>query len=105
MTLYVPANGEYVMSAPETEDADVYLTKDGMITWNLSMSECTLELNKGNNEGYGLLLVKKAPSVATGVENGEVLNGANGVQKVIIDEHVYILRDGKMYGVDGKKIK
>lgn len=105
LTLYVPANGEYVMSAPETEDADVYLTKDGMITWNLSMSECTLELNKGNNEGYGLLLVKKAPSVATGVESTEYRVQNTDIQKVIIDEHVYILRDGKMYGVDGKKLK
>jgi len=106
LTLYAPEAGEYAISAPATADADIYLTKNGMIIWNLSMNECTLTLDKGNNEGFGLLLVKKAPEVSTGVEtvSGEWLE-VSGAQKVIIDEHVYILREGKMYGVDGKEVR
>ena len=104
LNLYAPANGEYTIAVPTATDAQVYLTKNGKVIWNLSMSECELDLTKGDNEGYGLKIVA-APKVSTGVENGELLNGANGVQKVIIDEHVFILRDGQMYDVTGKMVK
>jgi hypothetical protein len=105
LTLYAPNAGEYAISAPATAEADIYLTKNGMIIWNLSMNECTLTLDKGNNEGFGLLLVKKAPEISTGVESTEFSDQNSAVQKVIIDEHVYILRDGQMYDVTGKMVK
>jgi hypothetical protein len=104
--IYAPKAGKYTISVPTTrEDATLYLTKDGHIIWNLSMSDYELTLDKGTTEGYGLKLVAKAPMVPTDIENGELLNGANGVQKVIIDEHVYILRGGEMYDVTGKAVK
>ena len=104
--IYAPAAGEYAISVPAPKDnADLYLTKNGMIIWNLSMNECTLTLDKGNNEGFGLLLVKKAPEVSTGVESTEFSDQNSAVQKVIIDEHVYILREGQMYDVTGKMVK
>ena len=104
--IYAPAAGEYAISvAAPKENADLYLTKNGMIIWNLSMNECTLDLNKGANDGYGLLLVRKAPQVSTGVESTEFSDQNAAVQKVIIDEHVYILREGQMYDVTGKMVK
>ena len=103
LTLYAPNAGEYTISAPEMEDADIFLTYEGSIIWNLSMSEYTNDFAKGNNEGYGLILVKKAPQVITGVDNAEA-NEA-GVQKVIINDHVYILRAEQMYDVTGKMVK
>ena len=103
LTLYAPNAGEYTISVPEMENADLYLTYNGSIIWNLSMSEYTNDFAQGNNEGYGLILVKKAPQVTTGVDNAEA-NEA-GVQKVIINEHVYILRDQQMYDVTGKMVK
>ena len=103
LTLYAPNAGEYTISTPEMENADIYLTQNGSIIWNLSMGEYTNDFAKGNNEGYGLLLVKKAPNAATGVDN---VQGDN-VQctKVLINEHVYILRGGEMYDVTGKMVK
>lgn len=104
--MYAPKAGEYIISTVEaSENADLYLTKDGMIIWNLSMNECTMDLNKGNNEGFGLLLIKKAPAVATGIEQSEFSNQNSDVQKVIIDEKVFILRGGMMYDVTGKIVK
>ena len=104
--IYAPAAGEYAISVPAPKDnADLYLTKNGMIIWNLSMNECTLTLEKGNNDGFGLLLVKKAPQVSTGVESTEYGVQNSDIQKVIIDEHVYILREGQMYDVTGKMVK
>lgn len=103
LTLYAPNAGAYTIAVPEMENADIYLTYEGSIIWNLSMGEYTSDFAKGNNEGYGLLLVKKAPQVTTGVENAEA--NETGVQKVIINEHVYILRAEQMYDVTGKLVK
>lgn len=105
--LYAPADGQYIISTPsERDDATLYLTKDGTIIWDLTMSPYEAELTKGQNNGYGLLLQAKAPSVATGVDNVEGMNveGVN-VQKVIINDQVYILRGGQMYDVTGKMVK
>ena len=47
-------------------------------------------------------LVINAPAVVTGVDQ---IDAKADVQKVIIDEHVYILRGGQMYDVNGKMVK
>ena len=104
LSLYAPADGTYRIETPtENENADLYLTKDGRVMWNLSMSACEVELSKGTTESYGLLLVRKAPGVATGMENVQ----SDNVQctKVIIDNQVFILRGGQMYDVTGKAVK
>jgi hypothetical protein len=105
LTLYAPANGEYTIAAPEVENADLYLTKDGAIIWNLSMSAYPMELKKGNTEGYGLLLKAKAPQTPTGVEQSEVSHQPSDIQKIIINDNVFILRGGQMYDVTGKAVK
>ena len=103
--LYAPQAGEYTISAPEVEGYDVYLTREGDIIWNLSMSEYAADFAKGNNAGYGIRIVK-APKSPTDIDNVEGMNveGMN-VQKVIIDEHVYILRGEQMYDVTGKAVR
>ena len=99
-----PSAGEYTISvAAPKENADLYLTYNGSIIWNLSEGAYTVELPKGVTSGYGLVLQAKAPHVATGVDNAEA-NEA-GVQKVIINNHVYILRAEQMYDVTGKAVK
>ena len=42
---------------------------------------------------------------ATGIENGELLNGANGVQKVIRDGQLIIIKDGVEYNAQGQIVK
>ena len=42
---------------------------------------------------------------ATGFENGELINGENGVQKVLIDGELFILRGEKMYDAKGQLVK
>ena len=106
LTLYAPAAGEYTISAPQKEDVDVYLTLNGAVLWNISMSPYTLDLQKGNTEDYGLLLQKhNAPQVVTGVDNIDDAAENAGVQKVILNDHVYILRNGQRYDVTGKLAK
>ena len=101
--LDAPQAGEYTIAAPSMDNADLYLTYEGSIIWNLSMSEYVADFAKGNNEGYGLLLVRKAPNAATGVD--EVAGDKVQCTKVVIDDHVYILRGEQLYGIDGKMVK
>ena len=103
--IFAPQAGTYRIAMTSEDDAELYLTYNGRAIWNLSMSECELELAQGQNAGYGLRLVVKVPSVVTGIENSEVSDQKSDVQKVIIDEHVYILRGGQMYDVNGKMVK
>lgn len=44
---------------------------------------------------------KKAPQSITEIEEG---TQTNGPRKILINEHVYILRDGKVYDVTGKQM-
>lgn len=105
LTINALSAGTYTISTTATENATLYLTKNGRIYWNLTMGACELDLNQGQNNEYGLVLRAEVPAVTTGIENGELLNGENGVQKVVIDEHVYILRGGEMYDMTGKMVK
>lgn len=106
LVINTPKAGTYTMSTVANENADIYLTYEGSIIWNLSMGAYEIDLNKGTTNGYGLLLQAKAPQVVTGVDEvtGDGLQ-VTGVQKVIIDEHVFILRGGQMYDVTGKMVK
>jgi hypothetical protein len=102
-TLYAPTAGEYTITAPNMENVDIYLTKDDAIIWNISEDGYTLDMQQGFTTGYGLLLQVKAPEVATDIDN--LSGNASCVQKVVIDDHVYILRGEKMYDTTGKIVK
>ena len=102
--IYAPANGTYFISVAEAKDnADLYLTYEGSIIWNLSAGAYELELGKGATNEYGLMMVRKAPQVTTGVEN--VQGDKTQCTKVILNDHVYILRDAQLYDVTGKAVK
>ncbi len=104
--IYAPQAGEYKIFAPaDIESGDnIYLTLDDRVIWNLSMGAYYASLEKGTTTRYGLRLVRSnAPSVATGVD--EVHSGNTQCTKVIMDDHVYILRNGEMYSIDGQLVK
>ena len=103
LTITAPAAGSYRIEAAEAySDATIYLKKDGAIIWNLTTSGYEIDLTQGTTEGYGLLLKAKAPNTATGIDD---INAEAGVQKVVIDDKVFILRNGRMYDVTGKMAK
>lgn len=98
-----PANGEYTIALDETPaDAIVYLTMNGSAIWNLNIAPAPISLSKGTEDSYGLRLVRKINNVVTGLDEA-VLNG--DVQKVIMHDHMYIIRDGKVYSAHGHVIK
>lgn len=105
LDLYAPAAGTYSISAQQVEDATLYVTYNGAIIWNLSLGDYELDLARGTTTGYGLLLVAQPNQMPTGVENGELLNGENGVQKILLNGNLYILRDGHLYDAVGKQAR
>ena len=107
LSLYAPADGAYRIETPTVrEDASLYLTYEGNIIWDLTVSPYEAEFEKGQNNDYGLMLVRKAPQVTTGVETIDNSQSTiHNCQKVILNDHVYILRDGQLYDVTGKAVK
>ena len=106
LTIMTPAAGTYVLrQANEVDGADLYVTYGGQIVWNLSLGDYELDLTRGTTTGYGLLLVVQPNQMPTGVENGELLNGENGVQKILLNGNLYILRDGHLYDAVGKQAR
>ncbi len=107
--IFAPANGQFSLAIDKApEDATLYLTQDGQIIWNLSMSPYVMDLSKGVNAGYGLRIeAAKAPQITTGVDSvdGEE-NASLQAHKVLIDNTIYIVTpDGAMYDLVGKIIK
>ena len=104
LNLYAPKAGQYTISVESApEDAMLYLTYNGRAIWNLSYSPYVFDLTKGTTEGYGLKMYVQ--QVTTDIENGELLNGENGVRKVLIDDVIYIVTpEGKMYDITGKSV-
>ena len=105
--IQVPADGEYqIYSATEMQSGqELYVTLNGHAIWNLAFGPYTASLTKGTHNQYGLKLVQKAPAITTGVENAEEVNGANGVRKVLIDNTIYIIREGAVYTINGQQVK
>ena len=104
LNLFAPNAGQYMLSVEEApENTMLYLTYNGRAIWNLTYSPYALDLTKGTTEGYGLKMYVQ--QVTTDIENGELLNGENGVRKVLIDDVIYIVTpEGKMYDITGKSV-
>lgn len=106
--IIVPEAGKYTISikytANDNSQADLYLTLDGEPIWNLSQNAYTVKLEQGTTSRYGLRTVSKAPQTTTDIEpiwsdpEGNAIKAA----KVLINNHVYIIRDGKIYTITGQ---
>ncbi len=101
--IFAPVAGEYrIEAANPNDDATLYLTKNGRIFWNLTMGACELDLAQGQNNEYGLLLRADAPQETTVMDE---IHSEAGVQKIIIDENVFILRGEQLFDMTGKAVK
>lgn len=100
--MYVPVAGTYVMAMQELPEAlSVSLTKDGQTVWVISESAALVPLNAGDNGGYALY-IHRLPEVVTDLPTNET---GMDVQKVIIDDKLYIIREGKVYTATGARVQ
>lgn len=103
--IYTPAAGEYTIAIDNSPTEDVYLTHNGIIVWNLSMSDYTFDFNAGTDTSYALQVVRRINNTATGVDAiDNDKRGTDFVEKIIVNGQLYILRDGMIYDAQGKKV-
>lgn len=105
--IQVPVDGEYqIYSATEMQDnQQMYVTFNGRAIWNLAYGPYEVFLTQGTHTEYGLKLVQ-SPAVTTDIEAviGEGLE-VTGVRKVLIDNQIYIIREGAVYTINGQIVK
>jgi hypothetical protein len=99
--MYAPEDGVYTLAAsglPATVSAT--LMHNGLPVQYLTEDACRLTLSAGNNSGYALRIQSKS-DITTGIST--VSNSAN--QKVLIDNCLFILRDGQTYTATGVRVR
>ena len=101
----VQQSGAYDLFIDDQPDDEtmLYLTYDGDAIWNLSYGGYVMNLEKGTNSHYGLRIVR-SPKVTTDIEEATILNG-DAVRKVIVEDKVFIIRNGEIYSIDGQLVK
>ena len=105
VSFFAPKNGVYTIGIEKApEDANLYLTYNDQVIWDLTLGAYTLELAKGTTTGYGLRIEARTPQVATGIES--TATDTNSARKVLINNTLYIVTpEGKMYDAVGKSVK
>jgi hypothetical protein len=103
--LFAPQARTYTIAIEEApEDANLYLTYNGEVIWDLTASPYVLDLAKGMTDGYGLRIAARAPQIATGVD--ETNADSKSVRKALINNTIYLITpEGKMYDIVGKSAK
>ena len=103
----IPTEGEYTISCQPSvisDQYDLYLTLDGRVIWNLCASPYTAYMEAGTSYRYGLRMIAKSPQTPTGMD--EAIIDANGeTRKVLINNQVFIIREGEVYTVTGMKVE
>lgn len=107
LNIYAPANAEYTLSLDRNTAEDVYLTRNGVIVWDLTMSEYTFDLNAGTDDTYALKVVRRINNTATGIDEttDNDNRGTIFAEKIIVDGQLFILRDGNLYDAQGRKVE
>lgn len=108
LSIYAPKDGDYTIAIEKeqvTDDYALYLTYNGEAIWNLSDGAYTANLEKGTDANYGLRITFKAPEVATGIDEAIVDSKDATAAKVLINGHVFIIREGVVYTVNGQLVK
>lgn len=106
ISLYAPAEGYYLLQAEQLPDhTELWLTEYGVPVWNLSLAPYTLTLPKGTTTGFALTLMPRTviQPVTTGTDR--LSDEPDPTRKILLNDHVYILRNGMMFDAAGKRIR
>ncbi len=105
LSLYAPATADFSIALADYPAEDVYLLHNGSIIADLTFSDHSLTLNAGTDNSYALLIVRRVSNVATGVDNmhEDANRGMDFVEKIMVNGQLYILRNGTLYDVQGRK--
>ncbi|MBQ7649246.1 MAG: InlB B-repeat-containing protein [Paludibacteraceae bacterium] len=106
LLFFAPEQGEYTLSIDRNTEEDIYLTRNGVIIWDMNMSEYNFTLEQGTDNSYALQVIRRTQNVATGAEqlSNDAKRGTDFVEKMIVNGQLFILRDGNLYDAQGKKV-
>ena len=105
----IPAEGEYTFSL-NSRYAGANITRLDLIDYeagevtNLLQANYTFTAPRGQNDSRFAINVTKAPQISTDVESTEHGIQGTDIRKVIIDDKLFIIRDGLMYDATGKRV-
>ena len=108
-----PAEGEYTFAinpryaeSGDFERIDLIDYETGFVT-NLLQSSYTFTSDRTQSDSRFALNVVPQKETPTDIDNGDRTNGegTNGARKVIIDNKLYIILNGKMYDAKGVMVK
>lgn len=106
--LEIPTAGEYTFAIPDgTEGIGVILVDNVANTrTNLSALDYTVNLTTGTHDGRFVLEISPIHNATTGIEavSDEGLE-ITGARKMIIDQKLYIVKDGKLFDATGKRVE
>ncbi len=104
--IFSPKAGEYILSAQNgPANGELWLTYEDVPVWNLSDGDYTLSLGRGTINGYALHLVIDRTQPATPTDAENITAEHDGVKKVLINNVLYIVRDGMIFDATGTKIE
>ena len=106
LQFFAPEQGEYTLSIDRNTEEDIYLTRNGVIIWDMNMSDYNFTLKQGTDNSYALQVIRRTQNVATGAEqlSNDAQRGTDFVEKMIVNGQLFILRDGNLYDAQGKKV-
>lgn len=99
--LYSPCADAYSLSAIVPNGTQVYLMQNGMPVWDMSMGDYPLDLTKSEHAQYSIRMVYGA-KVPTSVDETVEKSAA---QKIFVDGQLYIVKNGTIFDVNGKRVK
>ncbi len=105
----LPEDGEYTFSLnsqyadADIERLDLIDYETGEVT-NLMMSDYRFTATRSQNNDRFALNVVPMVKMPTGVEDSDVRNQNSDVRKIILDDKMFIIRDGLMYDATGKRV-
>ena len=103
----IAADGDYTFAVPDgTNGVGVTLidTETGVRT-SLSALDYTINLSAGTYDSRFVLEISPVQNTATGIEQSQMTNDQSQIKKVMIDQIMYIIKDGVMYDARGARVQ
>lgn len=99
--IYAPSDGTYTLAISGLPaDISATLMYNGSLVQRLTDEACVLTLAAGNNSGYALYIQHQS-EITTGI----VSTTHSAVQKVLMNNSLYIIRDGQTYTATGVSVR
>ncbi len=104
ISLYAPKDGTYILATERPyKSEDMLLLKDGVVVWNFADGAYQVDLNKGTDKSYIIVMRHQVISILSDEQSTQ--QAEQKTHKFIRNGMLYILRDGVLYDATGKRIE